>query len=192
MDRGLRRPGDPRVWGTIVGAIGASVFVHANRVELAHTASLVAVVLWAAALATYVWAVFLVERRFPDPQQVSRSAGWVYLASVAGMLVVVQVGRAALDAGDAVDVLPGVIVLAVGLHFLPFARAFQTPLFTRLGLTMSVLGAVAVALGLLWTPTATAAIAVLTGLVMLLAIAEDALRDRRSSVRRSWRSPAPL
>ncbi|MBW9205753.1 hypothetical protein KV102_15315 [Mumia sp. zg.B53] len=177
VDRGLRRTGDPRVWGTTIGAAGASVFVHANRGELPSTASIVAVVLWVGALAAYVWAVFVRPRWFPEPEPVRGSAPWIYLASVVGMLALVQVGQMALDAGDKVDVLPAVIVLAVGLHFLPFARAFHTPMFIRLGLAMAALGVVGLVLGLAWTETAAPAIAVLAGLVMLLVITEAALRD---------------
>ena len=43
------------------------------------------------------------------------------------------------------------IVLAVGLHFLPFARAFDTPMFTRLGVVMTVPGGTGLLLGLAWT-----------------------------------------
>lgn len=70
------------------------------------------------------------------------------------------------------------IVLAVGLHFLPFARAFDTPMFTRLGVVMTVLGGTGLLLGLAWTATAAAVAAVVTGLVMLVIITDDALSDR--------------
>lgn len=187
VDRGLRRPYDPRVWGAVVGAVGGSVFVHANRGDLPYAVSVVAAVLWAGALAVFVWAVLVAERRFPALKPLARSAGWVYLLSVAGMLALIQVGRLLLDSVGEVEAAPALIVLAVGLHFLPFARAFDTPMFTRLGLVMTVLGVVGLVLGIAWTATAAAGVAVLTGLVMLLVIAEAALRERprpRGSVRR--------
>lgn len=183
VSRGLQRPADPRCWGALVGALGASVFVHANRGRLPDVASTGAVVLWSGAVVAFVWAVFVVPRLFPRLRPLPRSAGWVYLASVAGMIALIQVGQVALRAIGNADVAPGVIVLAVGLHFLPFARAFVTPMFTRLGLIMTVLGVVGLVVGLAWTPTATAGVAVLTGLVMLVVITHDALRDRSGLVR---------
>ncbi|MCY7396806.1 MAG: hypothetical protein LH468_11790 [Nocardioides sp.] len=169
---------DPRTGGALIGAVGASVFVHANRAHLSAAWSLGAVVVWAAALVAFAWAVYVMPRRFTRPRPVPRTAGLVYLGSVAGMIVLIQVGRIVLEARGAPAVIPGVIVLAVGLHFLPFARAFHTPMFRRLGLAMAILGVLAVVVGLIWTATATAAIAVLTGIVMLAVIIENALRDR--------------
>lgn len=169
---------DPRTWGALVGAVGASVFVHANRGQLPVYGSLGAVVVWVAALVVFGWAVYVMPRRFTRPRPVRRTAGLVYLGSVAGMIVLIQVGRIILQANEALAVIPGVIVLAVGLHFLPFAHAFHTPMFRRLGLSMAVLGVLAIVLGLVWTATATAAIAVLAGIVMLVVITENAFQDR--------------
>ncbi len=177
VDRGIRRMADPRCWGAAVGAVGASVFVHANRGQLPAAASVGAVALWLAALAAFLWAVYLRPRRFPPPRPLSRRAGWVYLASVAAMIAGIRAGRWGLVALDEADAVPAVIVLAVGLHFLPFARAFRTPMFTRLGIVMATLGGIGIVLGIVWTATVAAVVAVATGLVMLLVIAEDALRD---------------
>jgi hypothetical protein len=178
VDRGLSRMADARVWGPIIGAVGASVFVQSNRGQLPQTASAAAVVVWMALLAGFVWAVFLTPRRFPRPRPLPRSAGLVYLASVIGMIAMIQVGRSMLQSSDNADVVPAVIVLAVGLHFLPFARAFRTPMFARLGLVMTAFGATGLVLGLAWTPTAVAVLAVITGLVMLGVMTDNALRDR--------------
>ncbi|MBC7279336.1 hypothetical protein [Nocardioides sp.] len=178
VGRGLQHLVHPRVWGAVIGAIGGSVFVHANRGELPAAVSTGALVVWAGALAVFVWAVLITSRLFAPLEPLPRSAAWVYFLSVAGMLVGIQLGRFALDAVGRVDVFPGVIVLAVGLHFLPFARAFATPMFTRLGLVMAVLGVAGLVLGLAWTGTATAAAAVVTGVVMLLVISQDAWSDR--------------
>ena len=169
---------DPRCWGAVIGAVGASVFVHANRGQLADTASTGAVVLWLGALAGFVWAVFVTPRRFRPLRPLARSAGAVYLASVVGMIAVIQAGNGELQARGEADVAPALVVLAVGLHFLPFARAFDAPVFLRLGSVMVVTGVVGLVLGLTWTATAAAAVAVLTGLVMLLVMTEDARRDR--------------
>ncbi len=178
VGRGLSRMADPRCWGPVIGAVGATVFVHANRGQLTDTASTGALALWTGALAAFVWAVFLFPRRFPPPGPLPRSAGWVYLASVIGMIALIQAGRFVLQAGDRDELAPAVIVLAVGLHFLPFARAFRAPVFARLGVVMAALGGTGLVLGLAWTATAAPAAAVVTGLVMLVVMADDALRAR--------------
>lgn len=178
VEPGLRRMADPRCWGPMIGAVGASVFVHANRGALPPAASNGAVVLWMAALAAFVWAVYLAPRRFPAPRPLARHAGWVYLSSVVAMLALIKAGRLMLQAAEKPDVVPAVIVLAVGVHFLPFARAFRTPMFVRLGSVMTGLGGIGLGLGLAWSATAATAAAVATGLVMLVVMTEDALRDR--------------
>ncbi|MFD4326613.1 hypothetical protein ACFWQC_18380 [Nocardioides sp. NPDC058538] len=185
VGRGLQHLGHPRVWGAVIGAVGGSVFVHANRGELSAAVSGGALVVWAGALAVFVWAVLITPRLFAPLEPLPRSAIWVYFFSVAGMLVGIQLGRFALDAVGRVDVFPGVIVLFVGLHFLPFARAFDTPMFTRLGLLMAVLGVAGLVLGLAWTATAAAAaaVAVVTGVVMLLVISQDAWSGSPDRVR---------
>jgi hypothetical protein len=183
VGRGLQHLGHPRVWGAVIGAVGGSVFVHANRIELPAAVSAGALVVWAGALAVFVWAVLITPRLFVAPGPLPRSAGWVYFGSVAGMLVGIQLGRIALESVGRVDVFPGVIVLAVGLHFLPFARAFDTPMFTRLGLLMAVLGVAGLVLGLAWTGTAAPAAAVITGVVMLLVISQDAWSGRPDRAR---------
>ena len=167
--RGVERAFDPRVWGSAIGAAGGCVFVLANRGALAASVSVLALVACVVAAGFYAWRVWWRRRPFAEPEPVGRWAGLVYLASVVGMLVLIRLGRLALG-DDHEDVVPGVIVLAVGLHFLPFARAFHTPLFRRLGLVMAALGVVSLVLGLAWTPVATAAAAVLTGVTMLVLI----------------------
>ncbi|MGC5167337.1 hypothetical protein [Luteimicrobium sp. DT211] len=167
--RGVERAADPRVWGSAIGAAGGCVFVLANRGALAGPAPALALLACVAALAFYLWRVWWRRRTFPRPAPIGRWAGLVYLASVAGMLVLIRLRRLAL--GDAHEhVLPALIVLAVGLHFLPFARAYRTPLFARLGLVLVALGVVALLLGLAWTATATSAVVVLAGLAMLVLI----------------------
>lgn len=172
--RGIQRVWDPRVWGTVVGAVGATVFVLENRVELPAPWPTLALLAWGLALAAYLWQVFVVRRDFGPMEPVGRGAGLVYLASVVGMLVLIRLGTAFVDAGDKPGLQPAVIVVAVGLHFLPFAAAFHTPMFTRLGATMAVIGALGLGLGWLVDPRWAPAAAVLVGVVMLVMIAADA------------------
>lgn len=172
--RGLARLWDPRVWGTVVGAVGATVFVWVNAPALPGAVTDVAVVLWTILLAVYVVEVFVRPRWFAPVVSLSRWAGAVYLVTVVAMLLLIRLGTALLPAAERDDLRPAVIVVAVGLHFLPFARAFHAPVFTRLGAVMTVLGVAGLLGGLLWSPAAAAAAAVLAGLVMLALIALDA------------------
>ncbi|AZI57882.1 hypothetical protein EH165_06705 [Nakamurella antarctica] len=174
--RGIQRIADPRVWGTIIGAAGATVFVITSRGVLAEPWPLIAILAWAAAALAYVACVFAVSRTFAAIEMVGAAAGFVYLASVAGMLVVIRLGTLALDHAGKSDLRPALIVLAVGLHFIPFAAAFHTPMFTLLGGVMGVLGSVGLALGWVWGEPAAAATAVTSGVVMLVVIAADAAR----------------
>ena len=171
---GIHRIWDPRVWGTIIGAVGASVFVMANRELLPTPWPLVAVLAWALALTVYLWQVFGARRDFGPITPVAPRSRLVYLASVLGMLLLIRLGTAIVDAADRPGLRPAVIVVAVGLHFLPFAAAFHTPMFTRLGTLMALIGAIGVGLGWLLDPRWAAAAAVLTGVVMLVVIAADA------------------
>ena len=65
------------------------------------------------------------------------------------------------------ELLVAVTMMAVGLHFFPFAGAFREPFFTRIGIVVTAFGALALVLGLAWTLTATAAVAVVNGIVMV-------------------------
>lgn len=175
--RGIQRPADPRVWGSVVGAIGGSVFVLANSALLPTPWPLVALAAWVLALPYYVLAVFVLPRWFAAPRPPRRGAGLIYVLAVGAMLALIQLGRLALGP-DRAQVLPAVIVLCVGLHLLPFAGAFNMALFTRLGLVMTALGVLGVLFSLWLNALVAPAIAVVTGFVMLVMIATDAVRTQ--------------
>lgn len=177
--RGFQRMWDPRVWGTIVGAVGATVFVMANGGVLAEPWPVVAVVVWAVALLAYIAFAFVVPRTFGEIKMVGAKGGFVYLGSVAGMLLLIRLGTMVLDNAVKTELRPALIVLAVGLHFLPFAAAFHTPMFRLLGGIMAVLGSAGLVLGWVWDVRASAAMAVISGIVMLAVIAGDAARAAR-------------
>ena len=176
-ERGVQRIWFPGVWGTIVGAIGATVFVLANRGALPAPWSMIALFAWLAALVAYVFTVFVRPRDFAEFDAAAPRAGLVYVASVVGMIVLIRVGSALLPDGHVDERRPALIVIAVGLHFLPFAKAFHTPMFTVLGSLMFVIGAVGLGLGWWWTANAAAASAVVAGVAMLFVIAADAARS---------------
>jgi hypothetical protein len=175
--RGLRRASDPRVWGTTVGAVGASVFVMVNRGELAHPWPTVAVIVWVVALIAYTWFVYLAPRAFDEPGSANPHAGIIYLCSVVSMLVLIRGGTMLLDHAGTPALRPALIVMAVGLHFLPFAAAFHTSMFKVLGSVIVVLGTAGLALGWLWDARIAATSAVVCGVVMLVLITADAARS---------------
>ncbi|MDF8263855.1 hypothetical protein [Luteipulveratus flavus] len=176
---GLADPMHPSVLGSIIGGAGATVFVLVNRSSLPGAWPAVALLLWIVLVAAAVWTVLLRPRVLADPEPPSRFAGLVYLACVAGMLVGTVVGHALLAALDRTELMPAVVVLAVGLHFLPFAAAFHAPVFRWLGCGVATLGVV----GLLWGwaggAVAAAAVAVAAGLLMLAVITHAAWADGR-------------
>lgn len=178
--RGIQRMWDPRVWGTIIGAVGATVFVLSNRDALPAPLPTVTMVAWAAALLLYLTFVFATRRTFGEIKRVGAKAGLVYLCSVLGMLALIQVGSVVLDNAGQTELRPSLTVIAVGLHFLPFAAAFHTPMFAPLGTVMAALGAAGLALGWSWDLRAGAGAAVVAGIVMLVVIAFDAARATRN------------
>lgn len=174
--RGVQQLLHPVVLGSIIGSAGASAFVHVNRGLLPGYGPTVALVAWAVALAVVVWVVLLRPRTLPRTPAPAPRAGLVYVAAVVGMLVLMSLGRLALAALGHEDLQPAVVVLAVGLHFVPFARAFRAPVFGTLGLVVAALGVLGLVAGLVAGAVLAAAAAVLTGLVMLAVIALDQLR----------------
>lgn len=175
---GLRRPGDPRVWGAGIGAIGATVFVLANRDLLGTPWAPLALAAYAVALALFVWAVLLLVRDFGPLPQPRTNPLVVYLAAVAFELGLIYVGSQLLERIGLIELRPALIVLAVGLHFIPFAWVFRLPLFMPLAIVMSVLGVVGLILGATVNTVFAPAIAVVTGVAMLLIIAHDAWSAR--------------
>jgi hypothetical protein len=167
------------VWGTIVGAVGATVFVMASRSQLPGPWPWVALLAWAVGVVAYVVFVYALPRTFPGIRMVGPKEGLVYLASVAGMLLLIRLGSLVLDGAAKAELRPALIVVAVGLHFLPFAAAFHTPMFRTLGAIMALLGSVGLLLGWTWDGRAAAVAAVASGVVMLAIIAADAGRATR-------------
>lgn len=172
---------DPRVWGTTIGAAGATVFVMSYRGELDDPWPLVSLIVWAAAMLGYISFVFVLPRSFDVIKRVGARQGFVYLGAVAGMLLLIAVGTLVLDNADKAGLRPALIVAAVGLHFLPFAAAFHTRMFTPLGTFMAVLGLAGLTLGWVWEAKIAAVMAVISGIVMLAFMASDAAGGGRKS-----------
>ena len=175
---GIARAWDPRVWGTFVAAAGGTVFVLTNRGELADPWPPVALAAWGLVFVAHLWATLLMPRHFPRSGPISRSAPLVYCVSVIAMIAVIQLGRVALEQINRVDLHQALTVFAVGAHFFPFAKVFSNPFFTRLAWVMSTLGVLATIVGLAWSGTASAAVVVVNGLVMLALLTHYAMAMR--------------
>jgi hypothetical protein len=175
--RGIHWMGHPRISGSVIGAIGGSAFVLANHSALPGPWATVAVWAWAGSLMLYLWAVFVTLRPEPSFPRPARFALWIYLASVAGMVAAMPLGAWALRSVGLVELQVAWVVMAVGLHFLPFAKTFDAPVFGLLGWLFAALGALGLVLGWLVAPVAAPSAAVLAGIAMVVAITIDALRS---------------
>lgn len=95
----------------------------------------------------------------------------IYCACVLGELALIAVGSQALTAAGASQLRPALITAVVGMHFVPFAWAFQERMFLYLGGTVTLIGAMGFATGASGVLHAADASAVVAGLVMLTIIA---------------------
>lgn len=130
--------------GSIIGAIAGLTFVLVN--SGAVSASLV----WRiAAVICFVAVAWFVVLCGPEVDQVrpSRTALWTYASSVILMVLAIPAGATIIsNVFSRPNVILAWVVFVVGAHFLPFARAFQLPLFRWLSASLiivSVIGAVA-------------------------------------------------
>lgn len=150
--------------GSVIGAVAGLVFVLANSGDLpAATAWRVAGVL------AFVLVIVLLWRGpVAEPPRPSRTALRTYGLCVLGEVLAIPVGALVIRALDGPAELVVVwVVFVVGVHFLPFARAFGLPVFDLLAWTLIVL---AVAGGVLTLAVDTVAgpwTAVLAGFVLL-------------------------
>lgn len=167
----------PLLVGSTVGAAGGSTFVLANASALGPPWPGPALGAWGVLALGWLAATFL-RRHEPAVAPPRHHALVVYAVSVVAMLVLIRIATTALAALEAEHLRPAAIAVAVGLHFLPFAWAFPAAsrLFGVLGVIVAALGGAGVLLGLLGTPTAGAAAAVLAGLTMLALITLHNLR----------------
>lgn len=176
LHRGIEHLLHPQVLGVIVGGSGASAFVHVNKDVLPGPWPTVAVLAWAVALLVCAYAVLVRRRRLRDIGPPAPRAGLTYTLSVLGMLAGFALGRWVLDLAERPELMPAVVVLCVGLHFVPFAAAFEAPVFGTLGWSLAAIGVLGLALGVVAGAVPVAAAAVVTGIVMLLLMALDAVR----------------
>lgn len=83
----------------------------------------------------------------PEPPRPDRDALRVYWLCLASEVLAIPIGAAGLRSVGHGELVPAWVVLVVGVHFLPFARVFATPLFGWLGTALLALGLVGLVLG---------------------------------------------
>ena len=156
---------DPRRMGTLIGLLGACVFVFSYTPGLADLVSVVARLVVIGAVTSTLWFLFASPRflgPFTPPR--SRHIG-IYLLCVIMEFALIAFGTGRLTTLGKLELQPALIALVVGLHFIPFAWAFRERMFYTLGGTLTLLGGVGLLLG---TPTSALGAAVGSGLVMSL------------------------
>lgn len=180
--RGLKHPMHPQVQGSVIGMVGATFFMLISLQELPAPWPTVGYVLWACLLGACFSAVFLRRRHLPILPPPASNAGLVYGVSTLAMVALIVAsphivrGLGALTGTDGTPAQPAIVVLAVGLHFLPFATAFRAPVFGALGGGLAVVGLLGAALGLFLGAPWGAAAAVVAGALMLVVMTADAFR----------------
>lgn len=183
--RGLNQPLHPSVTGSIVGLVGGSLFMLANRGALPGPWPMLALVAWVVLAAATVWAVFLARRGLSELPAPHPRAGMVYGLAMLGMVALFLLSRplslllSQVAGQDPTAIQPALIVLAVGAHFLPFARVFHAPVFGRLGAALCLLALAGAGLAAIFGAPWGSATAVAAGAVMLGALVIAALRPRR-------------
>ncbi|GAA2285810.1 hypothetical protein GCM10009853_046020 [Glycomyces scopariae] len=153
--------------GALIGAIGGLVFILVNAGGLPGPLPLILRIAGVAAFALVLWAVS--RRPGPGGEPPSRKAMRTYWICVAAMVVAIPVGAALINnVLERPELTVCWVVLIVGAHFLPFARAFDAPVFTQLGWALIGLAVVGGAVTLATSGVAAAGTAVLAGVVLLL------------------------
>jgi len=155
--------------GALVGSIGGLVFILVNAGGLPGPAPLIARCLGVAAFAFVVWYAVLRPRpgraeTGPPPREAMR----VYWICVGAMGLAIPLGAAAINnVLDLPELTVCWVVLVVGAHFLPFAKAFEAPVFAPLAWTLMALAVLGGTLTLALAVQAAAWAAVLAGAALL-------------------------
>lgn len=173
--RGIGHLRHPVVSGGLIGVVGGGAFLFGGIAGLPteHQGTLRGS---AIALIGFTLVVVLLRRRvLPAVQAPARDALRVYGIAVVAMLALFPVTRLVALALDAPTAQIALVAAVVGGHFLPFARAFQAPVFWWIGGAMAVLGLAGAALAALGDPVAGPAGAAAAGAAMLVIVAAQGL-----------------
>ncbi len=153
-------------FGSWVGVVAGLAFVAFNVGGLPDPWP---VLLWTAGLvASALAAVVIVRAPVTSAKPPSKQAMRVYGWCVTAMIVAIPVGASLLNGPlDAPELTVVWVVAVVGAHFLPFASAFEAPVFRSLALTMLAVAVVGTAVTLIIGKDAALATAVVAGFVLL-------------------------
>lgn len=158
---------DPRRAGALIGLVGSCVFTFSYSVDFSDFLSAGARILVVAAVCAALWFLYAIPR-YLGPFLPPRSAHIaVYVACVVAEFALIAAGSAVLEASGAPGLRPALIVLVVGLHFLPFAWAFKERMFYLLGGLLVAIGAGGLLLG---TEASASTAGVSAGVVMSLVL----------------------
>ena len=154
--------------GSLIGACGGLAFLLFNTgslpVALAWTIRALGVV----AFVAVIWyAVLHPERRgmVDRPGAASMRTYWL---AVVGMVIAIPLGSLVINRVlDRPALTLPWVVLVLGAHFLPFARAFRAPIFAQLGLALIALAVAGAVVALLVDARAVTWLAVAAGFVLL-------------------------
>lgn len=156
-----------RILGSLIGAVGGLVFVLVNSAEL-PAATLLRVVGIVAGIALLVATVLAIRRgSAATDTPPEASAIRIYWICVAGEVAAIPAGAAVLRSLDHPELTRVWVVMVLGVHFVPFARAFGAPLFAWLGGALMALALVGGALSLAGANQAEPWTAVLAGFTLL-------------------------
>ena len=173
--RGIGHLRHPVVSGGLIGVIGGGAFLFGGIAGLPaeHQGTLRGS---AIALIGFTLVVVLLRRRvLPAVQAPARGALRVYGIAVVTMLALLPVTRLVAFGLDAPTAQIALVAAVVGGHFLPFARAFQAPVFWWIGGAMAVLGLAGAVVAVLGDPVAGPAGATAAGAAMLVIVAAQGL-----------------
>lgn len=175
--------------GSLIGAIGGVLFVLLNAGPLGRAAETVVQGLGVVAFTSVlIYAVVRTRGLSGDPPP-PRSALRTYAICVVAMVVAIPLGtQLIVRVLHRPELALDWVVFVVGVHFLPFARAFRVPLFGYLAAGLIVVALVGGGVALAAGPVATAWAAVAAGFLLLGFAAAGGLRARqRASVPPSGR-----
>lgn len=171
--------------GSLIAAIGGIVLVLVNSGPLGTPISIVLRVLGVALFAAAVWYAIIRTRNRPAGSMPPRSALRTYWLCVIAEVVAIPVGAQLLiRVFDRSDVVLVWVVFVVGAHFLPFARAFQVPLFTPLAVGLMVVAVIGAVITLLTSPLGAPAAGVTAGFLLLIFAARGGSERRAAATAR--------
>ncbi len=151
--------------GTLIGLVGACVFVFSYTPGFSDPGSVGARLLVIAAVSATLWFLFAAPRFLGPFVPPRRSHIGVYVACVVGELALIAAGSRLLETIGRLELRPALIAFVVGSHFLPFAWAFKERMFYTLGGVLILIGGLGLLIG---TQASALGAAVGSGLIMAL------------------------